>query len=186
MKDKVSEILHLFHKHQDLMYGEVCTVLSHSFQSAEIAREQGHSDLVILAAVMHDIGHLSPLESGDDYDEMGGYGIDQHDLLGAHYLQHYEFPELVIACVRNHVIAKRYLCTVQPEYYETLSEASKETMNYQGGLLNEAEVASFEQDPFFKESVIIRKIDDLAKGEHFVVTEAHWQLVESLLVKFFG
>ena len=132
MKPHTKEILQLFRKYGSMNYGERCTVLSHSIQAAMIAKEKGYDDLMVLAAALHDIGHLSPINMEVSYDEMGDFGIDQHDEWGARYLRDRGFPELVIAGVRNHVQAKRYLCSVDPKYYEELSEASKKTMEYQG------------------------------------------------------
>ena len=43
------------------------------------------------------------------------------------------------------------------------------------------EMADFEKTPYFKESVDLRIIDDLAKSVDFEVEANHWSLLEQLL-----
>ena len=55
------------------------------------------------------------------------------------------------------MLAKRYLTFKEPGYYEGLSDGSKRTLGFQGGLMDAKESAVFEQDPlyvpvFFKKS----------------------------------
>lgn len=77
----------------------------HMLQSARLAEESGASDELIAAALLHDIGH-STNEFPEDALERG---VDNHhDAAGARVLEPF-FPPLVIACVRHHVRAKRYL-----------------------------------------------------------------------------
>lgn len=176
------DIIALFKKHGHLEYGEECSVLSHSMQAGMLAKEKGYDEELILAAFLHDIGHLYPLELNQaDFEKMGTFGVEAHDLWGAKYLSLLGFSDQVVAMVKNHVASKRYLCAVDQSYKEQLSEASKETLAYQGGPMNEAEVQQFERDPFFEESILIRKIDEEAKGINFVVTEDHYNYLGELL-----
>ena len=178
------QIIELFQKHGALDYGERCTVLSHSIQAGWIAKEKGLDKELILAAFLHDIGHLSPLEEATaQYSEMGGYGIEAHDKWGEAYLQARGFSPRIIATVRNHVDAKRYLCHVDTDYHAQLSEASKQTLSYQGGPMNEVEALSFESDPFFEDSIVIRKIDEEAKIQDFEIGEEHWEYFRNLIEK---
>jgi predicted HD phosphohydrolase len=57
----------------------------------------------------------------------------------------------------------RYLTATEPGYYEALSQASKNSLKYQGGPFNEDEVAEFHKDPLWKEKVGLRRWDDEAK-----------------------
>ena len=50
--------------------------------------------------------------------------------------------------VRLHVPAKRYLCAVDPEYWEGLSDVSKRSLKVQGGPLSPAEAAEFAALPY--------------------------------------
>lgn len=168
------EILDLFRKHGHLEYGEGITQLSHAVQAGLIAREKGLEAELVLAAFLHDIGHLCPLESAHtEFRMMGNFGIEAHDHCGEVFLKERGFSDRIAAVVKNHVAAKRYLCYANPAYYDSLSVASKETLRYQGGPMQEEEARIFEADPFFEESVLLRHIDEEAKKTNFEVTEAH-------------
>lgn len=185
MKKITTEIMEMFKKHGHMEYGEGFSVISHSAQAGLIAKEQGLDEELILAAFLHDIGHLCPLEDETaQYQEMGNYGIHAHDRWGEDYLAAKGFSARLVATVKNHVKAKRYLCQRDPAYHGKLSEASKQTLQHQGGPMTEEEALVFESDPFFKDSLRIRKIDEAAKYEDFEVLEAHWVYFEQLLHKF--
>jgi predicted HD phosphohydrolase len=94
---------------------------------------------------------------------MGGYGVVSHERIGAEYLRRCGFGERMARLVQNHVEAKRYLTLRQPGYYQRLSEASRRTLGYQGGVMNEAEADAFERDPLFKVSLRMRDWDERAK-----------------------
>jgi putative nucleotidyltransferase with HDIG domain len=185
MKNNVLTILTMFLKYGNISYGENCSVLSHSFQAGMIATEKGLDDELVLAAFLHDIGHLCPLGDESGISEMDGFGMEAHDVLGADFLEGKYFSNKIIATVRNHVNSKRYLCRVDQKYYEQLSEASKKTMTFQGGVMTEEEKKAFEQTPFFEESIIIRKIDEAAKGIDFEILPSHWGLFSNLLLQHF-
>lgn len=179
------EIIDLFERHGHHAYGEGISKLSHSIQAGMIAHAWGYEDELVLAAFLHDIGHLAPLDfPPEKVSHMGDYGVDQHDLLGADYLSKKGFSAKIQATVRNHVAAKRYLCHKDPAYFEKLSEASKQTLAYQGGPMDAAEAVMFEQDSFFEASIRIRKTDEAAKMLDFEVLDEHWNKLISLLEKY--
>ncbi|MBY0537500.1 MAG: HD domain-containing protein [Chitinophagaceae bacterium] len=156
------EIIGLYEKHGGNEYaGEAVTQLQHMYQSAELAREQNREADIILAAFLHDIGHICV--HAEEENQMNGYGTKNHEGVGAEFLAKHAFSTRVITLVEAHVEAKRYLTWKHPEYYDQLSEASKITLSYQGGVMNSEEAAEFEQDPLFKEKVIMRHLDDEAK-----------------------
>lgn len=141
--------------------GEPVTKLEHMVQSAEIAEEKSYSEDLILAALLHDIGHVcEPLTSEND---MEGLGLLDHEYLGAQFLKERGFSEKIIQAVENHVPAKRYLCYKYPSYLSQLSEASLQTLKLQGGVMTYHEAIRFEQNPFFEDIIAIRKIDEQAK-----------------------
>lgn len=177
------QIIALFKKHGHQAYGEGCSVNSHSIQSGLLARDKGYDEALILAAFLHDIGHLSPLEQESQYEKMGGLGIDAHDRWGEKYLTSFGFSPRIIAPVKNHVASKRYLCFIDGNYYHQLSEASKGTLAHQGGIMSAQEASTFEKDAFFKESILIRKIDDEAKAIDFNITGDHWKYFSSLITQ---
>ncbi len=64
-----------------------------------------------------------------------------------------------------HVQAKRFLTLREPGYYERLSEASRRTLEYQGGVMTETQARAFEQDPLCAVSLRMRHWDEQAKCE---------------------
>ena len=167
------KILDLFKINGNSMYGgEAVTQLEHALQSATLAMNNNASDALITAALLHDIGHLLH----DLPDDASDNGIDDvHESLAANFLVAY-FTPAVVEPVKLHVAAKRYLCAVDQHYYETLSAPSKISLSFQGGIMNENEIVDFEQNTYFKDAVILRKWDDIAKDpemstpqiDHFV------------------
>lgn len=141
--------------------GEPVTQLEHAAQAAELARGEGYDDEVVCAAFLHDVGHLC----GDDGhgERMGRWGVAHHERVGADYLSRMGFSDRVVALVARHVDAKRYLTRTRPDYYEQLSEASKQTLKFQGGPMSAAEAAEFEADPLFDLILKLREWDEAAK-----------------------
>ena len=156
----VTEILTLFNTNGGSMYGgEEVTQLEHALQAATFAKENNASDALITAALLHDIGHLLH----DLPDDASDNGIDDvHEALAAKFLEAHFIPA-VVEPVKLHVAAKRYLCAVDATYYDTLSAPSKTSLTFQGGIMNETEVANFEQNPFYQDAITLRKWDDIAK-----------------------
>lgn len=142
-------------------FGEPITQVEHALQSAYLAEQAGADDETIVAALLHDIGHLLPPESAEGY--MDGYGTVDHEKLGADFLRARGFPEKVAQLIEHHVNAKRYLVFKNPKYFARLSEASLKTLEFQGGPMSEAEAATFEANPYFKGILQMRTWDEQAK-----------------------
>lgn len=171
------EVRHLFAERGELKYGEDVTQLEHALQCAYLAREEGASDELIVAALLHDIGHL--LYGTDNAAEHGE--DDAHERLGERWLRDYYGPE-VTEPIRLHVAAKRYLCATNPDYLENLSAASRKSLELQGGPMNAEEVAEFESNPWFKEAIRLRAWDDEGKKMVEVPTlETYFPLVDNLV-----
>jgi 2-amino-1-hydroxyethylphosphonate dioxygenase (glycine-forming) len=133
-------------------------------QAAQLAKEGNYDDEIILAAFLHDIGHICA--ASYITEDMNGFGVMNHEKIGANFLRKRGFSERIARLVENHVSAKRYLTFKHPEYYEGLSEASKKTLEYQGGKMNPDEAILFEQDDLFEEFIAMRRWDELAKEEN--------------------
>ena len=140
--------------------GEPVTMAQHMLQGATIAKNNGESELIIVAALLHDIGHFT--------SEFGMFSMNDtedkhHEDAGAQVLEAF-FPTLITDCVRYHVAAKRYLCATRPEYLEVLSEASVHSLMLQGGPMNETEIADFEKNPNLDQIIAVRYLDDAGKS----------------------
>lgn len=159
------EIMSLYEEYGGAEYaGEKVSQLEHMVQAAQLAEAQGYDEEVILAAFLHDVGHISEAAKGDN--EMDGYGIKDHEELGAQFLREKGFSKKVARLVESHVEAKRYLTFKDPLYYSQLSDASKKTLEYQGGPMTAEEATAFEQYPLFDLIIRMRKWDEEAKIEH--------------------
>lgn len=140
-------------------FGEPVTQLEHALQTAAEAERAGAADTLVVAALLHDIGHL--LHGLPE--NVAGLGIDaRHEDVGGSWLTA-RFSHAVTEPIRLHVAAKRYLCAVEPGYAESLSPASLESLTLQGGAMSADEVRSFEQGAWVNDAVALRRWDDRAK-----------------------
>ncbi|HLP22381.1 MAG TPA: HD domain-containing protein [Chitinophagales bacterium] len=156
------EVIDLYKNKAGANYsGEAITQLEHACQAAQLAEADGQSNEVILAAFLHDIGHL--LDDEPEIEDMGEFGVMDHEVLGAGYLLQRGFSQTIATLVKAHVEAKRYLCAVNKRYYDNLSTASKATLQYQGGPMSKEEVAAFERNPLRNLIIKMRTWDEEAK-----------------------
>jgi len=160
MNRRLELIVSLLEQHGDSQYGgEAVTQLEHALQAALLAEQHGAAPAIVAAALLHDVGHLLHNLPDDAPDR----GIDdRHEQLGARFLAKHFVPQLVDP-VRLHVASKRYLCTVEPDYLQTLSAPSITSLHLQGGLMNDGECAEFQAEPWFREALLVRRWDDEAK-----------------------
>jgi phosphonate degradation associated HDIG domain protein len=153
------EILALYAKRGGATYGEGVTQSEHALQSAWLAEKSGAAPELVVAALLHDIGHLLH----DLPEDIAERGIDtRHESLASAWLSKH-FSPAVTEPVRLHVDAKRWLCAVEPGYFDTLSEASKLSLKLQGGPMSEEESAAFAALPRSAEAAELRRWDDAAK-----------------------
>ncbi|MEM8709256.1 MAG: phosphonate degradation HD-domain oxygenase [Actinomycetota bacterium] len=149
----------LFERRGGQKYSEVVTQIEHATQCAGCAVDEGSDDATVLAAFLHDIGHLLVNERDDDGEVRTDF---HHEDVGARFLANW-FDDAVTVPVRLHVPAKRYLCAVEPTYHDELSPASVHSLALQGGPMSVDEVADFEARPFFDAAVALRRWDEDAK-----------------------
>jgi [1-hydroxy-2-(trimethylamino)ethyl]phosphonate dioxygenase len=143
----------------DLYGGEPVTQLQHALQCAQLAEDEGASPALITAALLHDVGHL--LE--DDFEDAPEHDEDRrHEEVGDAFLSKW-FGADVSEPARLHVAAKRYLCAVEPGYFDALSPASQHSLMLQGGPMSAAELAEFEAGPYAEQAVRLRRWDDRGK-----------------------
>lgn len=167
------EVLRLFREKGGSQYGgEAVSQLEHALEAAWFAEREGAPATAIVAALLHDVGHLLH-DLPDDAPERGM--DDLHEERAARWLAR-RFPDEVVAPVRLHVAAKRYLCATEPDYLATLSPPSVLSLRLQGGPMSAEEIAAFEANPHHAAAVALRRRDDRAKDpalkvpplDHFV------------------
>ncbi|MFQ6026624.1 MAG: HD domain-containing protein [Dehalococcoidia bacterium] len=157
----VDAILELYLREGNCEYfGEPVTQLEHALQCAHLAAQVNSPEDLVIAALLHDIGHLS---APPDSSSMEGAGVMDHESIGGAYLRERGFSEELVDVIGGHVAAKRYLVARNREYGDKLSEASIVTLRHQGGPMSEAEADEFESQPRWKEMLRLRIWDDQAK-----------------------
>lgn len=156
----LEEVEQLYALRGGLHYGEGVTQIEHALQTAALAQAEGVGPGLIVAALLHDIGHLVENEE----DVAAGRFDDRHEAVGARMLE-VLFPESVFRPVALHVAAKRYLCFTEPQYWKGLSPASRQSLTLQGGPFDPAQAMAFERAPFWREAVLLRRFDDMGKRE---------------------
>jgi gamma-butyrobetaine dioxygenase len=132
----------------DASYGEDVPVRDHMLQCAALAQADGADDALVAAALLHDIGWT-----------LGGV----HETSGAAWLRPLLGPA-VTRPIELHVMAKRYLVSTSPAYYDRLSDASRATLEQQGGFLDQDACLAFESDPAFRSAIRLREWDDDGKA----------------------
>ena len=163
-----AEVLSLLEASADAdYYGEPVSQLAHALQAAQSARDAGADDELILAALLHDMGH-----NIDDPRAIrhGDVGVINHDDLGSLWLAERGFSARLRTLVRGHVDAKRYLVATNANYAKRLSPASTETLVHQGGPMSIEEATAFGEAPELKDCLRLRSWDEQAKEPGRLVT----------------
>ncbi len=164
-EDIVKEVFDLYRTYGDADYiGEPVSQIEHMVQAGLLAERAGYDDEVVLAAFFHDIGHICEMDG--QVEKMDLYGVKSHEEIGSRFLRSKGFSQKICQLVENHVAAKRYLTFADESYYHKLSEASKKTLEFQGGRMVAEEAAVFENSPLFEASIALRFWDEEAKVEN--------------------
>ena len=159
-KEIISELEALFSRWGTNKYDEQVSQIEHAVQCADYARIDNADDELIVATLLHDIGHLLELE------RRAGNVIltknDDHESTGAAYLARH-FSSAVTAPIALHVEAKRFLCATEDSYFAKLSPASVRSLEMQGDKMSADEVERFAKHPARERAVALRRWDELGK-----------------------
>jgi phosphonate degradation associated HDIG domain protein len=156
----IQDIEHLFNDAGRRLYGgEAVTQCEHALQAAWLAEQEGADDTLVVACLLHDLGHML-FEQPADALARGEDDLHQYRILP--FLRGL-FPAAVVEPIAMHVDAKRYLCATEPGYFEGLSEASVMSLALQGGPMNTAAAQQFAARSHVDAAVALRRYDDRAK-----------------------
>lgn len=151
---------------------------SQGVRTALRIEELGGDKHLQLAGLLHNIGHVMTKPS--IYLD----GVDtKHEQIGFMWLKYNKFPENVIYPIRNHVNAKRFMCSTEWGYYESLSKECKESFKLQGGFMSQEEKKLFSREPYFKESLILRRANDQIRNKSTSSIIDFEHLIDKLLIK---
>ncbi|QYE35776.1 HD domain-containing protein [Polymorphobacter sp. PAMC 29334] len=150
----LDDIVALYARHGHRSYGEGVSQLEHAVQCAMLAEAEGAPPSLVVAALLHDVGHL--VEDGESAADA------RHEMVGAAILARV-FGAAVVRPCALHVQAKRYLCATEPGYAAALSPASQRSLVLQGGAFDSAASVAFAQRPYAGEAIALRRFDDSGK-----------------------
>jgi phosphonate degradation associated HDIG domain protein len=158
----LSQVTDLLQNHGQNQYGmEAVSQLEHALQCADLAEKAGETPETIVAALLHDLGHMIATER-DGLQDTDTSKDDLHQFIALPFLRGL-FSDAVLEPIRMHVDAKRYLCLIDPGYWAGLSAASKHSLEQQGGIFTESDADIFMRQSYAGEAVRLRRYDDLAK-----------------------
>lgn len=160
------EILSIYKNRGDEKYmiGEPITQIQHAIQTCQYIKKTGGCESLQVAGLLHDIGHLV-----QTYNNPEDGVDDKHEIIGSQWLKDRGFGPGVYEPIKNHVDSKKYLCAKIDSYIDTLTDASRCTLLLQGGIMSETQMKIFENERYFKESLILREADD--SGKNINITE---------------
>ena len=159
-RSTVEEVLRVLGSAGEMEYhGERVSQLEHALQCAQHGQNDDGTEDEVIAALLHDIGHIWPLEGR----ELTSVGVVDHDAIGGQVLRRLGFSEAVAEIVCGHVQAKRFLVSTDSEYAARLSAASVESLKLQGGPMTAEDAEVFSRSSHCRERVRIRIWDDRAK-----------------------
>ena len=153
-EDAVAQIFNLYKKHGRADYiGEDVSQIEYMTQAAMLAEKTATRHRLFSGHCFP--GHLVALDCDGTRDELGA---TDHEQVAYDYLTDMGVPYPIPDLALGHVVAKRYLISKCPLYYDSLSPSSKKTFLGQGGILNTTECGAFENDVLFNEKTIDSKI----------------------------
>jgi predicted HD phosphohydrolase len=136
--------------------GAAYSHLDHALQTAALLQDEQDDELIV-AGLVHDIGHLLPGIGDAAHAEAAAAGVRR------------SLGERVAGLVGLHVAAKRYLVAGPGRYGGGLSAGSVASLAVQGGPMSSDERVGFEASPLFAPAVALRQADDQGKVDGLVV-----------------
>ena len=156
----VKSIIDLYKEKGHLKYDSHITHLEHALHTAEMAIQNNESEEFQLSCFLHDIGHLL-LDEHNNMPDFLNKNLN-HERIGDNYIRPI-FGKEISDPILYHVLAKRYLCSSDSEYFDNLSEASKKSFHLQGGNIS---VKKIKQTPGFDKAIKMRRYEDLSKHKY--------------------
>lgn len=163
--DAVEFLFNLYAARGETKYDESVTQNEHALQTAALAESEQAPVALVVAGLLHDVGHLI-VDEHDGQEDFLKHDA-HHERIALRLLSAW-FPPEVTEPISLHVAAKRYLVTVDPDYAHGLSDASTRSLAIQGGPMTPEEVLAFEASPHAEGACRLRRWDDGAKASSAV------------------
>jgi len=145
----------------DLYHCEEMSLFEHSAQMAILAKTNGFSEEVQIAAFLHQIGDMLPENCESDGRAL--FGLKNKEKVAAGWLKARGFSEMVVFLVEYHLHAKRYLMFRDPTSHNFIADAGYPGFNSRLMPMNEVEADAFDQLPYFELNIAMRKWGETSK-----------------------
>ena len=167
----IADIFDLFARKGQQQYdGEAVTHLQHALQTALLA-EEAHADCeLIVACLLHDLGHMLPASTVPGSESLPQQ-VHQNRVLP---LLRPLFGPGVLDPIKLHVDARRYLCATEAGYYASLSASALLSLEQEGGVFDAEQVDQFIRQPHAAQAVALRRWDDKARRADWVTPDLDW------------
>ena len=175
----INYILNLYKNKGKSMYDKNINQVTHAFQTMELAIKCGFTEDFQLTCFLHDIGHLLLDEKNDNVDFLKE--DLNHELIGYNFLKNF-FEDEITKPILLHVVAKRFLCSINNDYYNSLSDSSKKSFKIQGGKMNQEQIKKFLKTSCCGDAVKLRELEDISKKNE--KPEINYVYIEHLLNKY--
>jgi predicted HD phosphohydrolase len=140
---------------------EPITHIQHALQCAWLADQADEDPALIVACLFHDIGLLiDDPHMGDDECPY----VD-HDLISVSVLRNF-VSEDVLAPIRLHSTARRYLASHEEDYLSLASPSALREINMHGGPLCDSQAFVFRCMPGAEAALRLCRYDDHARSEN--------------------
>lgn len=166
---------HIYNKFGDKKYkGEEVTYLEHAIYTAKLAEQyckefnilNPFKEELITSCLLHNIGNLLIFEyPNNKYPLIQDIGVRDYEFIGGEFLLSLGFSSVVSEIVKKHIYTKRYLVSINEDYFYTLSKHSRKKLDYQGGLLTKNETLKYQKNNLFDFHIKVREWIDLAKNK---------------------
>lgn len=153
---------------------EEMSQFEHAAQTAVLARRSGFDQEVQIAAFLHEIGNMLPVNYESEL--MVVFGRKNQEKAAARWLTSRGFSQKIGILVENHLHAKRYLMYRYPSYMNVVSEAGYPAFYSESRAMNELEADAFEQLPYFDLIILLRQWDDAARTSSWSVPDLDYYL----------
>lgn len=162
---RVKSLLALYKAAESIPYGsEQFSHTYHALSSAFNAKLAHADDELVIATLLHDVGHLL---TWDNLRRHADIGVIDHDRAGGDYLEQLGFSHRVCELVRGHVEARRYLVTTSDPYAARLTPSAIMALELNGGPMTGEQVDAFRANPHSHDCLQLLSFEELVHDHRF-------------------
>ncbi|WP_461665987.1 HD family phosphohydrolase [Gordonia sputi] len=147
--DVVAEVEDVLRSLRGVWDEEAVDELDHALQAGRKAVVAGADDELVVAAVLHDVGHSPLVESTTRHDDDARAWLTPR------------FGDRVGWLAGSHVAAKKWLAAHDRSYAKELTATSVASLAEQGGAADPG--AEWTRHPWWPDAIALRRFDDAAK-----------------------